>query len=124
MAQMLQLWKANALVPGVSVCILQDVFFIFLASIKQNDGWFTVPGVGGKYFYTKGLETWDMARRLCEAEASYLVVINSELERDGIIKELLQQGVPQGDNEWHLALWVGISDIEDEGTFITVQGMY
>ncbi|KAG8128863.1 hypothetical protein E2320_015685, partial [Naja naja] len=55
-------------------------------------------------------ENWEMARKTCADRDSHLVIINTKQEQDFVIQTLKN------------SIWLGLSDIEKEGTWHWVDG--
>lgn len=73
----------------------------------------TVKFGGHTYALIKEPTTWHIAKRRCEEMGGHLVVIQSSIERDFIVKLIDGDGV---------TAWVGASDEETEGEWYWVTG--
>ncbi|XP_058023869.1 collectin-12-like [Ahaetulla prasina] len=62
------------------------------------------------YYFSDTEENWEMARKKCADRDSHLLIINTKQEQDFVIQTLKQ------------SIWLGLSDIETEGTWRWVDG--
>ncbi|XP_042303964.1 hepatic lectin-like [Sceloporus undulatus] len=66
---------------------------------------------GSCYYFSDTEEQWRNARKFCAAANSHLIIINSKREQDFVVPKIKQTTV-----------WLGLSDIETEGTWCWVDG--
>jgi hypothetical protein len=75
---------------------------------------------GSRYsFHTTG-KNWDEARRICNQEGGYLVVINSEAEYN-VLQNLFQLA-PNTDADDNNFAFIGFHDRFVEGEYLTILG--
>ncbi|XP_063231689.1 hemolymph lipopolysaccharide-binding protein-like isoform X2 [Bacillus rossius redtenbacheri] len=78
-------------------------------------------GLGGHYYKTHGeARNWWAARRTCEKEGGHLVVVNSNEEALLVTRMISAGSVLHTD--YSDQAYVGASDLEEEGVFVTVLG--
>ncbi|XP_069702324.1 hemolymph lipopolysaccharide-binding protein-like isoform X1 [Periplaneta americana] len=79
-----------------------------------------LPGVGQYKLHTTA-QTWDEARRTCEAEGAHLLVLDRDKELP-VIKDMFAQAPTITNSSWDDMAWVGVHDLFTEGNFVTVLG--
>jgi hypothetical protein len=72
---------------------------------------------GHRYAITSDKCTWDEAKQFAEQQGGYLVIIESQEEND-FVKETYRISL-EADAD---ILWIGLSDVAEEGTFRWVNG--
>merc|ERR1711946_76812 len=66
---------------------------------------------GNLFYKTYGADNYDAAKTQCQSDGAFLAVPRSEAENDFIAGL-----IPNED------IWIGINDIENEGSFVAVDG--
>ncbi|PSN36989.1 hypothetical protein C0J52_15830 [Blattella germanica] len=74
----------------------------------------------GYYKYHNHGKNWFAAKKECEKEGAHLAIINSAKERDLLLK-IYKEKPAHGKNP---AIFIGINDLVQDGTWVTVFGKY
>uniref|UniRef100_A0A8D2J469 C-type lectin domain-containing protein n=1 Tax=Varanus komodoensis TaxID=61221 RepID=A0A8D2J469_VARKO len=64
------------------------------------------------YFFSSVKKSWHSAQRSCENEGAHLVIINSLVEQNTLVKQLANEQV----------VWIGLSDSTTEGSWRWLDG--
>jgi hypothetical protein len=67
-----------------------------------------------EYLFCSGEEGWEDARIACQAEGTDLVIVGGEAENGWLFERLVEVGLDRP--------WIGLSDAEQEDTFLWVDG--
>lgn len=71
------------------------------------------PGVGAHKIYHRSV-SWNVARRTCEEDGAYLVIINSVAEAEAVVRLF--------DKSYEWGVSVGLHDLYQEEEFVTIHG--
>ncbi|XP_068629287.1 hemolymph lipopolysaccharide-binding protein-like [Battus philenor] len=109
---------------------LQEVTIVFtlmstcFVSSRSLQGYTRNKELGTAYKIVYRSQPWDMARQLCEDEGAKLAVPRSEKEFQFIQKLVRGMHYPALTNTAEkLVVWLGINNINDFRTWITVDGV-
>ncbi|XP_049961674.1 macrophage mannose receptor 1-like [Schistocerca serialis cubense] len=87
---------------------------------RPGPGYELFPGVGFYKLHTT-TDTWENARRKCEAEGGHLAIINSEMEAS-TLQAIFKRHPVIHDTVWNDFALVGFHDQFNEGQYVTVYG--
>ncbi|XP_078041923.1 hemolymph lipopolysaccharide-binding protein-like [Augochlora pura] len=109
--------KNNAIgigVPGVPTC-RSYVDRIGCIHYLDRCDYRVTPGLGAHKIHQREV-TWNEARKLCMAEGAHLAVLDSAKKGKQFIEWIAKESI--------VAIWLGVHDLFEEGSWTTVTGHF